>query len=34
MLGHGRPFVYEVIGPRNFDVDLEALRPVLEKVRS
>ncbi|MEI6131150.1 MAG: tRNA pseudouridine(54/55) synthase Pus10 [Planctomycetota bacterium] len=26
MLGNGRPFVYEVIGPRCFDVDLEVLR--------
>ena len=26
MLGRGRPFVYEVVGARKFDVDLEALR--------
>jgi tRNA pseudouridine synthase 10 len=26
MLGHGRPFVYEVVGARNPNVDLEALR--------
>jgi tRNA pseudouridine synthase 10 len=26
MLGRGRPFVYEVVGARNLDVDLEALR--------
>ena len=26
MLGRGRPFVYEVVGPRHLDVDLEALR--------
>ncbi|MFY9345769.1 MAG: tRNA pseudouridine(54/55) synthase Pus10, partial [Planctomycetota bacterium] len=26
MLGRGRPFVYEVVGARNPDVDLEALR--------
>ncbi|MCC7061801.1 MAG: hypothetical protein IT456_03290 [Planctomycetes bacterium] len=26
MLGHGRPFIYEVVGARNPDIDLEALR--------
>ncbi len=26
MLGSGRPFVYEVVGPRNFAIDLEDLR--------
>jgi tRNA pseudouridine synthase 10 len=32
MLGRGRPFIYEVIGVRRFDVDLEALRKdILER---
>lgn len=26
MLGQGRPFVFEVVGPRNPDIDLEAMR--------
>lgn len=30
MLGRGRPFVYEVVGARNLDVDLEALRREIE----
>ena len=31
MLGKGRPFVFEVIGARNPDVDLEALRKEIEQ---
>lgn len=31
MLGRGRPFVYEVVGPRNLDVDLGAL---LERIHA
>jgi tRNA pseudouridine synthase 10 len=30
MLGRGRPFVYEVVGARNLDVDLEAMRREIE----
>ncbi len=29
MLGTGRPFIYEVVGPRNFDVDLGELRQTI-----
>lgn len=31
MLGQGRPFVYEVVGARKLDVDLEALRKEIEQ---
>ncbi len=31
MLGRGRPFVYEVVGARRPDVDLEALRAEIEE---
>ena len=31
MLGKGRPFVFEVVGARNPDVDLEALRQEIEQ---
>lgn len=31
MLGRGRPFVFEVLGARNVDVDLEALRKDIEQ---
>lgn len=31
MLGQGRPFVYEVVGARTLDVDLEALRREIEQ---
>lgn len=29
MLGRGRPFVYEIVGPRRLDVDLAALRDAI-----